>query len=134
MNITVIEFSMVRCNLDNEAPICDTTGINIRFVEDGRCRSYEHNIIIHSDEYENSDVIGMKLRCLTKDNIEQLRKAIKTEIYERLNNSFKEDVDYDSFDIIYAMDDIKALRTVYNELNYLHYLPHVSWLEEKGAD
>ena len=61
-----------------------------------------------------------------------MRKAIKTEIYERLNNSFKEDVDYDSFDIIYAMDDIKALRTVYNELNYLHYLPHVSWLEEKG--
>lgn len=127
MYVTNIKVELIHVNYDPESTEYYTEGISISFLEQKR---WERKIIIHKDEYNDSDVIGMKLKDFSLDNISCLRKEIKKEIYKRISNSFLEDADYDDPDISNVTEDISALHTVYREMGYLTHLGYITWFEE----
>ena len=111
---------------DPESDVYYTEGIIITFKE----QRWDRKIIIHNDEYSDSHVIGMKLFEFSTENVAFLRERLRKEIYKRLAKSFKEDADYYDPDISNVMEDISALRKLYDHLDYLRVC-YPRWYEKE---
>lgn len=141
MEIGNFKISMCRNNYDPEGDVgdCDTTGIKFEFdyIYYKNKRSSEQvierrgEIIVHSDEYNNELVLGAKFWNFHWEDIQTLRKAIKKEIFTRLAESLSDNADKYDEDVFLVMEDIKALRKVYDKLSFYCLNPHFNWLEDK---
>ena len=126
MEIKNLKIEMLHNIYDPEGSVYYTEGIIITFKE----RRWDRKIVIHDDEYSDSNVIGMKLFEFSAENVAFLRELLKKEIYKRLAKSFKEHADYYDPDISNVMEDISALRKLYDNLGYLRVC-YPRWYEKE---
>ena len=127
MEIRNLKIEMLYRNYDPESPVYHTEGIIITFKE----RRWDRKIVIHDDEYSDSNVIGMKLYEFSAENVAFLKERLKKEIYKRLAKSFKEGADYYDPNIVNVMEDISALRKLYDHLEYLRVC-YPRWYEKES--
>lgn len=126
MEIKNLKIELLHKIYDPEGDVYYTEGVIITFKE----RRWDRKIIIHDDEFSDSHVIGMKLYEFSAENVAFLRERLKKEIYKRLAKSFKEDVNFYDSDISNVMEDISALRKLYDHLDYLRVC-YPRWYEKE---